>query len=328
VTITTRPVHSGQSIASNPGPTIKARSPGRIALGRLRRDRSVLFSGSLLVLFVVLGVGAPWWSALYREDPWTVHFDLLTSFNSLPLGVNGGMSATHWLGVEPMDGRDILAQLMYGLRTSLGIALVTALATTFVGLLVGIVSGYSSGWLRAVVDWLTDVALAFPTLTFALAAVPVFVDRFDGDEPEQPVAFRLLLVISLLTIFGWPFTARVVRGQVLSLQEREFVDAARAAGAGHGHVLFRQLLPNLWAPILTVLSFTVPSVITAEASLSFLGFGITEPTPDLGRMVLLSLDYVQSDPWYGIIPGITILLLVLAFNLFGDSVRDALNPKR
>jgi peptide/nickel transport system permease protein len=306
---------------------IIGRSPGQLAWMRLKRDRSVLFTVGTLVVVAVLAVGAPLWSRLYGQDPLDNHSELLSLHGALPLGVNGGMSSTHWLGVEPLLGRDILMQVIYGMRTSLLVAFAAALLTTAIGVLIGIIAGYATGWLAAVINWFTDFILAFPFLIFSLAAIPIVVNRFYGNAPEQPAYFRIVVLILILAAFGWPYAARIVRGQVLSLREREFVEAARAAGAGVGHMLFRQLLPNLWAPILVVFSLSVPSLITTEAALSFLQIGVLEPTPDLGRMILYSVNYIQADPWYTLFPGITILLLVLAFNLLGDSIRDALDPK-
>jgi peptide/nickel transport system permease protein len=307
---------------------IVGRSPGQLAWLRLRRDRSVIFSASTLLVLFILGVGAPLWSKLYGQDPLTTNPDLLSFHGGAePLGVNGGMSGTHWLGIEPGLGRDILMQLIYGLRTSLGISIAAAILTTVLGVLFGIISGYATGWLAAVINWFIDFILAFPFLIFSLAAIPIIVNRFYGDSPTEPWWFRVSALILVLAFFGWPYTARIVRGQVLSLREREFVEAARAAGAGVGHMLFRQLLPNLWAPIIVVFSLSVPQLITSEAALSYLQIGVVEPTPDLGRMIATSTDYLQSDPWFTMLPGITILLLVFAFNLLGDSVRDALDPK-
>jgi peptide/nickel transport system permease protein len=306
---------------------IIGRSPGQLAWMRLKRDRSALVSASTLLVVVILAVGAPLFAKLYGQNPIDNHPELISYHNALPLGVNGGMTSTHWLGVEPGLGRDILMQLIYGLGTSLGIAFIAGVLTTVLGVLFGIFSGYATGWLAAVLNWFTDFILAFPFLIFSLAAIPTIVNRFYGNAPTTPWWFRIVVLILVLAVFDWPYTARIVRGQVLSLREREFVEAARAAGAGWGHMLFRQLLPNLWAPILVVFSLSVPQLITAEAALSFLQIGVLEPTPDLGRMLAKSVTYLATDPWFMIFPGVTILLLVLAFNLLGDSVRDALDPK-
>jgi peptide/nickel transport system permease protein len=217
--------------------------------------------------------------------------------------------------------------MIYGMRTSLFIALGAAVITSAVGIVAGVLAGYLGGWVDAVIGWIIDVALAFPFLIFALAVVPTIELRFYGPRDEVSTAFRVAVLILVFAAFGWTSTARLVRGQVISLREREFVEAARANGAGLGHMLFRQLLPNIWGPILVSFSLAVPSYVTGEAALSFLGIGIVEPTPDFGRMIFLSLRYLQTDPAYVFFPGITIFALVFAFNLFGDALRDALDPK-
>jgi peptide/nickel transport system permease protein len=305
---------------------IVGRSPGQLAWLRLRRDRTVVPSSIILGIFLLVALLAPVISGLYGSNATDNHSELLSN-RALPLGVNGGMSGTHWLGITPLLGRDMLMQIIYGLRTSLLIAFAAAVLTTMLGVLFGVISGYATGWFAAIMNWFTDFILAFPFLIFSLAAIPVMVNRIYGNDPRENPITRILLLIGVLAFFGWAYTARIVRGQVLSLREREFVEAARAAGASTGHMLVRQLLPNLGAPILVVFSLSVPALITAEAALSFLNIGVVEPTPDLGRMIFDSVGYAPSDPWFTLFPGLTIFLLVLAFNLLGDSVRDALDPK-
>ena len=305
---------------------IVGRSPGQLALLRLRRDKSAFISGITLLVMMILGLGAPLISKIYGQNANDTHPDLLDEFG-FPYGVNGGMSGTHWLGLEPGLGRDVFMQLLFGMRTSLFVAFGAAALTVAIGVLVGIVAGFFGGIVDSVLNWLTDIVYAFPFLIFSLAAIPIITNRFYGDDPHVSPVFRIWLVIIILTLFGWPYTARLVRGQVLSLREREFVDAARAAGAPATHRLFKQVLPNIWAPILVVFSLAVPGYITAEAALSFLNIGVIEPTPDLGRMIFNSIRYLQTDAAFTLLPGGTIFLLVLTFNLFGDSVRDALDPK-
>jgi peptide/nickel transport system permease protein len=245
-----------------------------------------------------------------------------------PLGYLGGVSAEHWLGVEPGLGRDIFVQLVYGARTSLGIAVVASVLSTALGVVVGMFAGYVGGKLDATVSWMTDVMFAFPFVIFALAAIPIVNTMATGSVMLSPTAgVRIATLVGVLVLFGWMSTARLVRGQVLSLREREFVEAARAAGAGTGHMVFRQLLPNLWAPILITLSLLLPQFVAAEAALSFLNIGVTEPVPDWGRMIFDSAQYIQADPAYAMFPALALFVLVLAFNLFGDSLRDALDPK-
>jgi len=303
------------------------RSPGQLAWIRLKRDRTAVISAVTLVAALLIGLSSPLVEKMTGTSPTDQFTDQLTDFAALPIGYLGGISGRHLLGLEPGTGRDILMQLVYGLRTSLLIALVAALLSTVIGVLVGAVAGYARGWLDGVVNWVIDLALAFPFLIFALAAIPVVENRFFSAREDIPASFRVGMIIATFAIFNWTNTARLVRGQVISLREREFVEAARASGAGTGHILLRQLVPNIWAPILVTVSLNVPAFITAEAALAFVGVGVTEPTPDLGRMIFNSIGFISSDPMYTFIPGVTIFLLVLAFNLLGDALRDALDPK-
>jgi peptide/nickel transport system permease protein len=302
------------------------RSPGQLAWLRLKRDRVGMISGGALVVFIVLAAAAPLVAKLYGKGP-LERFPHLLDRNGNPLGYAGGMAADHWLGVQPRLGRDIFIQIVYGMRTSLMVAFVAAVLTILLGVLVGIVAGYLGGKVDALVTWFLDLTMAFPFFIFCFAFVPIATAQFYGPRDQESAWFRPALLVIIFAAFNWTYTARLVRGQVLSLREREFVEAARASGAGLGHVLFRQLLPNLWAPILVVFSLNVPSLITAEAALSFLGIGIVEPTPDLGRLISDSIPYVRDDPAFTLTGGITLFLLVLSFNLFGDSLRDALDPK-
>ncbi|MEU3453201.1 ABC transporter permease [Micromonospora sp. NPDC006766] len=302
------------------------RSPGQLAWFRLKRDRTAMISGGGLIFFILLAAAAPLVEWLYGKGP-LERFTQLLDRNGNPLGYAGGMSPDHWLGVQPRLGRDIFIQLVYGLRTSLMVAFVAALLTITLGVLIGILAGYLGGKVDAAITWFIDLTLAFPFYIFCFAFVPIAAAQFYGPRDQEAAWFRPLLLVLIFALFNWTYTARLVRGQVLSLREREFVEAARASGAGLGHVLFRQLLPNLWAPILVVFSLNVPSLITAEAALSFLGIGIVEPTPDLGRLISDSIPYVRGDPAFTLTGGIALFLLVLSFNLFGDSLRDALDPK-
>ncbi|MGK5678324.1 ABC transporter permease [Actinoplanes sp. URMC 104] len=318
-------------MAPDPGTSepkaIVGRSPGQLAWMRLRRDRTAFASAITLLVALIVGLSAPLIERMTGISPTDQFTDKLTDFGALPVGYLGGISGTHLLGLEPGLGRDILMQLVYGLRTSLLIAFASAAIATTIGVLMGVVAGYARGWLDGVMSWIIDLTLAFPFLIFALAAIPVVENRFFGARDEIPAGFRVGIIIATFAIFNWTNTARLVRGQVISLREREFVEAARASGASTAHILLRQLLPNIWAPILVTVSLNVPAFITAEAALAFVGIGVTEPTPDLGRMIFNSIQYISADPMYTFIPGVTIFLLVLAFNLFGDSLRDALDPK-
>ncbi|MER7272915.1 ABC transporter permease [Dactylosporangium sp. NPDC000244] len=305
---------------------LATRSPGRMAWRRLRRDRTALVSGVVSVLLVVVALAAPLIRLAYGVGPQDDFKDDLDRYG-MPYGISGGISGAHWFGLEPGQGRDLFMQMVYGMRTSLGIAFAAALMTTVVGVLLGIVAGYLGGWVDAILNWVTDVTLALPFLIFTLAVIRPLELHFYGPREAVPGWFRVVVLISLFTAFGWTTTARLVRGQVLSLREREFVEAAKAGGARVPRILLRELLPNLGAPILVAFSLAIPAYITGEAALSFLGIGMLEPTPDFGRTIFRSLNYLQTDPAYVLFPGVTIFVLVLAFNLFGDALRDALDPK-
>jgi peptide/nickel transport system permease protein len=323
-------------VAGEAGPVEKSkkefvgRSPGQLAWIRLKRDRTGMVSLYVLVAVFLIALLAPVIQWLYGGAPSLGHGELL-DLKGRPTGYAGGVSGDHWLGLRPAPGQDLLLQLVYGTRTSLGIAVVATLISTTIGVVVGVTAGYARGWLDKVLSWFIDVMLAFPFFLFALAIIPTIYLKLQ-DIHGVAVWKKILVIISIFVIFGWLYTARIVRGQVISLREREYVEAARAAGAGVGHILFKQLLPNLWAPILVTFSLGVPATITAEAALAIFGIGISpgDNTADLGELVAASVKWIPNFelvPGAAWLPGLTVFGIVLAFNLFGDSLRDALDPK-
>ncbi|MEV6526914.1 ABC transporter permease [Longispora sp. NPDC051575] len=313
---------------------IVGRSPGKLAWMRLKRDRVGVFSLGIVLLFFIVAALADVIELIYGYGPRTLNSNLLND-EGRPLGVLGGITFSsdgpsnhiHILGVEPQVGRDMFMQLVFGARTSLLISVLATVISLVIGVVVGIVAAYVGGWVDTFLNWFTDYMLAFPFLIFAFAAIPIVNTWLADDKGEVGEWSRIWTIIVIFSVFGWMGTARLVRGQVLSLREREYIEAARAAGAGLGHILFRQLLPNLWAPILVTFSLSVPATVTGEAALSFLGIGVVEPTPDWGRMINNSVLWYREEPMYMLIPGVSIFILVLAFNLFGDALRDALDPK-
>lgn len=308
---------------------IVGRSPGQLAWMRLKRDLVARVAAITFMVYIIVALLAPLLERIYGSNATDQHSDLLDSIG-FPLGIAGGVSGTHWLGLTPGLGRDLLMQLIEGARTSLLISFSSAIISTALGILFGIVSGYLGGWVDRVISWFIDVMLAFPFLLFALAVIPVVNTRLEDKFGEIASWKRVVTIIVVFAAFGWMYTARLVRGQVISLREREYVEAAKASGAGTGHMLFKQLLPNLWAPILVTFSLAVPTYIIGEAALSFLNIGVVEPTPDWGRLIYFSIGYLSSAssvPFLVYLPGLAIFGLVLAFNLFGDSLRDALDPK-
>jgi peptide/nickel transport system permease protein len=306
------------------------RSPWQIGWQRFRRDRVGVWSGYVVLFFVAVAILAPLIVKLYGKDAYTTYGDktpgLLNEYG-FPTGRYGGMSSEHWFGLEPGLGRDVFAQLVYGARTSLLIAVLAAVLTTLIGVTFGLVIGYLGGRVDAIGGRIMDVALAFPSLLFLIAFTPVLESLFVSPEKATPTWVRFTTLILVLSALGWVLQARLIRGQVLSLREREFVDAARMAGAGSWRIVRRELLPNLWSPILVTFSLILPALITTEAALSFIGVGIVEPTPDWGRMIKRGAEIYKIDFTYMLFPGLALFALVLCFNLLGDAVRDALDPR-
>jgi ABC-type dipeptide/oligopeptide/nickel transport system permease subunit len=304
------------------GAAIEGRSLGQIAWMRLRRDKVAMGGGIFIVFLILVAIIGPH----LVQNPDTYHANLISPTFSRPYGPFGGISLAHPLGVEPVTGRDMLSRIVNGAQVSMLIAfLATALAVS-IGVVMGIVAGYFGGWVDAIIARSMDVFLAFPLLVFAIALVGVIPSTAFGLSGNS---LRIGLLIFVIGFFAWPYMGRIIRGQTLSLREREFVDAARSLGARGPYILFRELLPNLVAPILVYATLLIPVNILFEAALSYLGVGIIPPTPSWGGMLSDAVNngYYQLDPMYMIIPGLAIFLTVMAFNLFGDGLRDALDPR-
>jgi peptide/nickel transport system permease protein/oligopeptide transport system permease protein len=304
------------------GEAIEGRSLGQIAWMRLKRDKVAIGSGIFIIFLLLVAIFGPY----LVQDPTVYHANLINPTFSRPYGPWGGISLAHPLGVEPVTGRDVLARIVNGARVSMLIAfLATALAVS-IGVVMGVIAGYFGGWTDAVIARSMDVFLAFPLLVFAIALVGVIPSSAFGLSGNS---LRIGLLIFVIGFFAWPYMGRIIRGQTLSLREREFVDAARSLGARGPYVLFRELLPNLVAPILVYSTLLIPTNILFEAALSYLGVGIIPPTPSWGGMLSDAVNngFYSIDPMYMIIPGTAIFLTVMAFNLFGDGLRDALDPR-
>ena len=316
---------------------IEGRSLGQIAWARLKKDKVAIISAVLILVIVLVAVFAPLIVKISGFPPDQPNFkgpdgeNLLDSFNGgIPAGGlwGSGMSSEHWLGIEPQNGRDVFARLVYGARASLLVALGGTVVAVVLGTVVGMVAGYFRGWVDGLISRIMDILLSFPSLLFILALPPVIADRakamFGIDDTN---GLRMGVLIFVLGFFGWAYLARIVRGQTLSIREREFVEAARSLGAGPMYVIFRQILPNLLPTLLVYSTLIIPTNITAEAALSFLGVGVKEPTSSWGRMISDASSWYESDPLYLFFPGLALFITVLAFNLLGDSVRDALDPR-
>jgi peptide/nickel transport system permease protein/oligopeptide transport system permease protein len=309
-------------LAGVSGEAIEGRSLGRIAWMRLKRDKVAMGGGIFILFLILVAVFGPY----LVQDPTVYHNTLIDPTFSRPKGPLGGISLAHPFGVEPVTGRDLLARVVVGARYSMLIAfLATGLAVS-IGTVMGVIAGFFGGWIDAVIARSMDVFLAFPLLVFAIALVGVVPSSAFGTSGNN---LRVGLLIFVIGFFAWPYMGRIIRGQTLSLREREFVDAARSLGARGPYILFRELLPNLVAPILVYSTLLIPVNILFEAALSYLGVGIIPPTPSWGGMLSDAVNngFYAVDPMYMIIPGMAIFLTVMAFNLFGDGLRDALDPR-
>jgi peptide/nickel transport system permease protein len=313
---------SAFAVPSADGRVIEGRSPTRMAWIRLRRDKAAMAGGIVIIFLIVVVIVGPF----LVQDPYRYHSHLINPTFSRPNSPWGGISTAHPLGVEPITGRDMLSRIVHGARYSLLIGFLATVLAVILGVVMGIIAGYFKGWVDSLIARTMDVFLAFPLLIFAIALIGVIPDRAFGLAGNS---LRIVLLIFLIGFFAWPYIGRIIRGQVLSLREREFVDAARSLGARSPHIIFRELLPNLTAPILVYVTLLIPQNILFEASLSFLGVGLIPPTPSWGAMLsdAVTNGFYSIDPMYMIVPGLAIFITALAFNLFGDGLSDALDPK-
>ncbi|MGY0018816.1 ABC transporter permease [Streptomyces sp. cg35] len=303
---------------------IEGRSLGRIAWNRFKKDKIAVAGGVIVVLLILIAAFARPLQHLFGLDPNTFHQDLIDPTTSLPKGGLGGMSADHPLGVEPKFGRDILARILEGSWVSLVVAFGATVLSNVIGAILGVVAGYYGGRVDSIISRMMDTFLAFPLLLFAIS---ISATLQGGAFGLNGLPLHICVLIFVIGFFNWPYLGRIVRGQTLALREREFVDAARGMGARGPYILFRELMPNLVGPIIVYSTLLIPTNIIFEASLSFLGVGIQPPQASWGGMLNQAVDYFQVDPQYMIVPGLAIFVTVLAFNLLGDGLRDALDPR-
>ncbi|MGA2008486.1 MAG: ABC transporter permease [Solirubrobacteraceae bacterium] len=298
---------------------IVARSPTALFWRRFREDRVAVASLIFIVVLVIIAVAAPLVVKLFGlPGPYVQNLNLTNAFGE-PLGP----SAAHPFGVDGL-GEDIASRVIYGSRVSLEVGVIGTGIATVIGVIVGLLAGFYRGWVDTVLSRLTDLVLCFPTLLFGigLASACALNGCFYGlIQPGVPV------IIAIVVIFGWTYIARIVRGLVLSLREKEFVEAARSLGASDARIMFREILPNLAAPVIVYASLLIPVNILFEAALSFLGVGVQPPTASWGQMIAQATPIFNIAWWWMVFPGAALLLTVLAFNLLGDGLQDALNPK-
>ena len=301
---------------------IAGRSPTQIAWQRIRRDKVTMGAMVVVIVILVLAVLAPILRAFHVLDPVTPHPDLVQGPGSVPTGPFGGVSVKHLLGVVPASGTDLLSRVSLGITLDLSIALAATVITVLFGVAAGLAAGYFGRWTDGALGRLMDLILAFPQLLMLLALSPLFIG-----QPAKNARVIVYLIV-VFAIFGWPYFARIVRGEVLSLRTREFIEAARSLGASSHRILWKELLPNLRAPMLVYSTIILPTYVAEEAALAYLGVSVDpSTTPTVGNLLSDSVNYSQTDPTYFLIPGLTLVLIVLSFNLLGDGLGDALNPK-
>ena len=311
--------------ANNAGQII-SRSPRQIAWLRFKRNKVGMVAAGISLFVIALSIFAPLVSKILGVDPDTLNLDVLDS-SGVPTLPNGGISLDHPLGLTPGTGRDLLANLLYGSRISFTVAILTTSLTLFIGLVVGIVGGYFRGRIDDYLGRFTDFLLAFPAFFMIVALSEPMVARIQDTGIAQGNSARIIFLIFFLSFFGWPGFSRLVRSQVLSLRERDFVTAAQAMGASRRRIVFKELMPNLWAPVIVVVSLSLPGYLAAEAVFSFLGIGIQAPATTWGILLDNSRRYVTVYPNFFLITAGSLVLVVLAFNLVGDALRDALDPR-
>lgn len=294
---------------------------------RFRSDKRSMISFWVIAVFAVLTILAPIMNHTGLIDPYTFHQDVLRP-DTMPAGHLSGISWKHLLGVEPGSGRDLLARVWVGMAVSVVIALTSSLLSMIIGTALGIIAGMRGGLTDGLIGRLCDLILSFPQQLMLLAmsgmALEFIRQTLHIKAADASAAFYVIVVMAL---FGWPGIARLVRGQVLSIREREFVDAAVVLGASRRRIYFKEILPNLWTLLLVQFTLILPAYISTEAALSFMGVSVSPPTPTLGNVLNDTLNYAQIDVFYFLVPGVTIALLVICFNLLGDGLRDALDPK-
>ncbi len=299
---------------------VAARSPLQLFWRRFRRDKIAMVALCFIVALVLAAIFAgPITKLLGAPPPNVQETKALDDF-----GLPTGPSSDHIFGVDTI-GRDVFSRVLYGAQVSLTVAFVGTGLSVFFGTILGIMAGFYRGWTDTFIARSLDVMLAFPVLLFGLGVATAC----SGQQGclgglIQP---GLSVVIAIIVLANTPYVARIIRGQVLSLREKEFVEASRSLGAGNGRIMFRDILPNLVAPIIVYSSLFIPANILLEAALSFLGVGVQPPRPSWGAMLSDAVSIFSDAWWFMFFPGMALLLTVLAFNLVGDGLQDALNPK-
>jgi ABC-type dipeptide/oligopeptide/nickel transport system permease subunit len=321
--VSTEPALTGAPAPGGGAPSVSivGRSPWQIFWRRFRRDRFALAGIVVVLLMVALALLAPVIaSEVVHHGPNDVDQRATLDEYGLPKGPN----AQYWFGADDA-GRDLFVRVLYGARTSLFVAVFATGIAVGIGVVLGLTAGFYRGRIDTVISRAIDVVLSLPVLLLALGLAAAC-----GTGPGclgGLVKPGLLLVSYIIGLFSWPYIARIVRGQVLSLREKEFVEAARAMGASDLRIMWREVLPNVLAPIIVYTTLIIPNNVLFEAALSFLGVGVPLSTPSWGRMLSEASKTFTYAPWMMVFPGLFLFLTTLAFNLVGDGLRDAFDPR-
>jgi peptide/nickel transport system permease protein len=298
---------------------IAARSPRQLFWRRFRSDRFALASLVFVVFLALVALAAPLVVKLAGvPGPYVQNPNATNAFGS-PLGP----SAAHPFGVDQL-GRDVFARVVYGTRVSLEVGVLGTAIAALIGTVVGLLAGFYRGIVDTLLSRAVDVVLSFPVLLLGLGLGAACGVRGCVKGLIQPGVPTIVAIVALVS---WTYIARIVRGQVLSLREQEFVQAARSLGASNARILFREILPNLLAPLIVYSSLLIPQNILLEAALSYLGVGVRPPTASWGQMLADATPIFNTAWWYMVFPGLALLFTVLAFNLLGDGLQDALSPR-
>jgi len=288
----------------------RSRGPWALAFERLRHDRGALVAGATLVGVLLLAIFAPLIARLVGHGPGDQFLDVGLSSSGIPIGPN----RTFLLGTDSL-GRDVLVRIAYGTRVSLLVGVLASAIAVIVGTVVGLAAGWYGGFVDRALSRLIDVVLSLPFLVFALALVSV-------------VGPSLTISVTVIAFFTWGSVGRIVRAQALSIRELEYVQAARTLGASHARIMFIEIFPNVTTSVIVYTTLLIPGAITGEATLSFLGLSVVPPTPSWGNMLADAMSYYKVAWWFVFFPGAALLVTTVAFNVLGDSVRDALDPRR
>lgn len=286
-------------------------------LRRLIRDPWAVVCAVIIAAYLLVAIFAPLIVHVLGQSAYLYHSNLLDDAG-VPNGAFGGVSARHWFGVEPTTGRDLFSIVVLGARTSIFVGVAATFFSILLGAIIGVSAGFFGGWIDKALSRFTDLILCFPFLIFTIA----FASIAPASWP------RPLLLVFVIGAFGWASIARVVRGQTFTVKTQEFVESARVFGAPQQHIVVHHILPNISSTIIVFSTISIPGAIGAEAALSFLGVGVTPPTPSWGRTIGSAVQWIGADPWYLVAPGAALVLITLTFNILGDSLQEALDPQQ